>query len=498
MNRVKIHSLNKVIASLLVMVISVLSFWTFCVKTATNVYADSNPVVGLKSDAENTINNPGDIITIDVTASNLTRITRFENLTIEYDSAQLDYLSINQPTILSAFTYNVDSSEVGILHVSAVNQTVEADIEEATLQGTDFEDNSFSSDEEIVVFSISFRVLPASSEAATLKITDPGIFVDSSKKEMAASLSVEELAISVTEEPSSDSNLAFLTINGYTLTPEFSSDIYDYSIMVSREEMSVQVSAIPVNLWASVDIVGNNNLEDGDNLISIEVTAQDKITKSVYTIHVSKQETYTTDGAGLIENEGKIFTFVTFPTEYNAPDGFIENTKTINGYSVPVLSKDGVESVLVYLSDGSDSPDFYFYNPTSLTVIPYKPGKTSIITSRVLFYSKPPKGVKIPEGFNAYTLEVDNTEIEGYENEDGVFICYMVDELNNGGFYKYNFDAKTFTEYNSVSKSGTSIYKLFFHIFLFTTAFEAIIIVTMVLLLRHNIIKRKNPRPKRV
>lgn len=462
------------------------------------VNADENIVVNINAANPARVYNPGDIVTINITASNMSHITRFGPFEISYDSSRMDYLSISQPTILSAFTYTVDSEEAGKLFISAVNQSVEADIEAAQMQGDEFEDNSFSSEEEIILCSISFRVLMATTENIKVTLDSAGEARDSSMQDVSTTINNSSTSLLVTAGKSSDASLAFLSINGYTLTPEFSPEITDYSISVGRDESSVQVSATAANIWSVVTIYGNTNLKQGDNTISIDVTAQDGVNKMTYSIHVSKQEDYMTEGAGLLDYEGKIYTFVAFPADYYVPNGFVETTRTINGYSVPCLARDGVESVLVYVSDGENAPDFYVYNPTYITVIPYVPYSTSIVSSRVIFASDLPDKVKVPEGFTASTLHVQNAEIEGFANSEGIFICYMVDETGAGAFYRYNEGTGEFLEYLAVDKTETTVYRFFFHLFLFATAVEAVIIVLIVFIVRQNIVKRRNPRPKRV
>ena len=493
------RKVNFIKVSILVvaLLVSYFNFSVFGIKDIV-VRADESVIVNIRSESSDEQVTPGDIVTVSIFASQIKNMTRFGPLEISYDPVQVDYLSISQPTALSAFSYTVDAGNPGTLVISAVNESVEADLESALMQGYEIEDNSFSSEDEIVLVNISFRVMTPTSDEVVISLEETGDFVNSSKENMDVSIGTESITMNVTAELSSDANLAFLTVNGYTLTPEFSADITDYSISVNRDVNNVQISAIPVNLWASVVINGNTRLEGGENIISIDVTAQDGVSKNTYYIHATKQETYMTEGAGLIDLDGKVYTFVAMPPDYFIPDGFVETTKVINGYSVPVLSREGVESVLVYVSDGSLNPDFYVYNPTTKTVISYKPSTTAIMSSKVLFEKKLPKDVKVPEGFSPSSIYAKNGEIDGYANEDGIFICYMVDENGNGAFYRYNEETGQYSEFHMINKTGTSAYRFFFHLFLFATVIEAVIIVVIVFVVQYNINKRRNPRPKRV
>ncbi len=95
-----------------------------------------------------------------------------------------------------------------------------------------------------------------------------------------------------TEQPeeSTDKTLSSLTIAGdYTLTPEFSSDVTEYTLNVPEDVTSLDIDATPTDDNAEVEITGNEQLLDGVNTIEITVTAEDG-TARTYTISVTKGE----------------------------------------------------------------------------------------------------------------------------------------------------------------------------------------------------------------
>ena len=107
-----------------------------------------------------------------------------------------------------------------------------------------------------------------------------------------------------TEKPEESNNkaLSSLTINGYTLTPEFSSDITEYTLNVPDDVTSLEIDAVPEDDNAEVEITGNDGLLDGVNTVEIRVIAEDG-TARTYTISVTKGE-FSTIGLSELSVDG--------------------------------------------------------------------------------------------------------------------------------------------------------------------------------------------------
>lgn len=83
--------------------------------------------------------------------------------------------------------------------------------------------------------------------------------------------------------------LSSLKINGYTLSPKFSSNVYEYKINVldpNITKLDVLATANVEN--AKVEVTGNTNLVKGENTITITVTSEDGKEKVIYQILVNK------------------------------------------------------------------------------------------------------------------------------------------------------------------------------------------------------------------
>ena len=89
------------------------------------------------------------------------------------------------------------------------------------------------------------------------------------------------------EEKSSNKALKELTVENYTLTPEFNPQTTKYSVDLTSGEEKLTIKAIPEDEKANVDITGNENFKVGNNIVKITVTAEDGTTR-IYSITVSK------------------------------------------------------------------------------------------------------------------------------------------------------------------------------------------------------------------
>lgn len=92
------------------------------------------------------------------------------------------------------------------------------------------------------------------------------------------------------ETKSNNSNLQTLTIEEGTLQPEFSADIKEYTLTVPAEILSLTINPIVEDSKATFAVEGNENLQEGENIVNITVTAEDGTT-SIYKITVIRGET---------------------------------------------------------------------------------------------------------------------------------------------------------------------------------------------------------------
>lgn len=91
------------------------------------------------------------------------------------------------------------------------------------------------------------------------------------------------------EKKSTDSSLSALTVEEGTISPEFNKDVKEYAITVPNEITKINITATPTDSKATVSITEYEELQEGENTITISVTAEDGTTKSDYIIKVTRQ-----------------------------------------------------------------------------------------------------------------------------------------------------------------------------------------------------------------
>ena len=82
-----------------------------------------------------------------------------------------------------------------------------------------------------------------------------------------------------------NAELESLKITGYNLYPSFKSNIYSYNININEDIKELEIDAIPFNEEAVVSIEGNKNLQEGENIIKINVTAANQETIRTYKVN---------------------------------------------------------------------------------------------------------------------------------------------------------------------------------------------------------------------
>ena len=131
--------------------------------------------------------------------------------------------------------------------------------------------------------------------------------------------------------------LEVLRLDKEGIIPNFNKEVTEYYITVDNLVDNLQVTAIPENKEASVEIKGNNNLKNGINKIEIIVTSKDNTQKKVYNINVTRTENIDASNTNLetlaIENTTLYPEFYTDILNYKAEVS--NDTKSLNILAIP-------------------------------------------------------------------------------------------------------------------------------------------------------------------
>ncbi len=97
--------------------------------------------------------------------------------------------------------------------------------------------------------------------------------------------------INVTRGEAAGFGLSEITIEGYELTPTFSTDTHEYTVDIADLSVtSLNINAVPSEENATVEITGNDELQQGENIITILVKTEDGENTVTYQITANIHE----------------------------------------------------------------------------------------------------------------------------------------------------------------------------------------------------------------
>lgn len=147
------------------------------------------------------------------------------------------------------------------------------------------------------VNDINVTAVPENSDAKVTVIGNLGLTIGVNKISVLVTAQdgktkkTYTINVSKTDDPNNaNANLENLAIENCILSPEFSSDVTEYSCDLEGNLQILNILAVPQNSAAKVSIIGNENLKIGENEIQVNVTAQDGVTVKTYLIKVNKKE----------------------------------------------------------------------------------------------------------------------------------------------------------------------------------------------------------------
>lgn len=101
-----------------------------------------------------------------------------------------------------------------------------------------------------------------------------------------------EISPEETEDPTAQAfGLTELTISGIELKPQFKTDVYEYTVDLKSDLNILDIKALATEEKANIEITGNENLQDGENIITITVKGDGEDKNATYKIIVNKEIT---------------------------------------------------------------------------------------------------------------------------------------------------------------------------------------------------------------
>ena len=296
----------------------------------------------------------------------------------------------------------------------------------------------------------------------------------------------------VTRKKNDEARLASLQVLDSTISPNFNKDVYEYDLSTTLTELNI--IATPLDSKATVQVIGNSNLQLGTNQVIIRVTAHDGITTQDYTLNVEREKSNNNNLESL-EVVGKEFApeFSKTTTVYyldvdhdidtiqinaiaedkNAiieGDGFVDLIVGTNYVEVTVTSEFGSKKVYTIIvtrkannnnylsklevSSGELTPEFDKTVNDYTVTVPYDiekitlSGSTEDLSATVVGFNQYSLGVGENKFFvvvtgedgltNTYTVTVIREEIISSQLKELNVKNYQLNQVFNQDVYDYN------------------------------------------------------------
>ena len=239
------------------------------------------------------------------------------------------------------------------------------------------------------------------------------------------------------KDASSDNSLKELSIEGYTISPEFNKDTLEYKVKIPNEITKIKVNAVSNDEKATVEGIGEIEVKEGNNVINVTVTSENGA-KRVYVINAYVQE----KSPITVTVGNKKYTLVKKLSNMEPPIGFKQKNVIINDEEIEAFYNEKLDYTIVALKDSIGNILLYVYDADLNKYTKYSPIVNNGLSIIVLDAPRD----KIPYRYHKTKFTYNNNVIDGYalsESSDFRVIYAINIETNEKGFYLFDLKDNT-------------------------------------------------------
>jgi len=261
------------------------------------------------------------------------------------------------------------------------------------------------------------------------------------------SLSVGSKTVSVITQAqleasySKNNNLSSLSIDGFTLSPEFNKGVTSYTASGGANVEKINIKATREDSASSVSGAGLRDVAEGENKIDITVTAQNGGVKT-YTIVF----TVVDDNPIEVTVDEKKLVVVKRASKLIAPENYEYKEIKINDQTVPSYYSDINKYYLVGLRDTDSNVKLYIYNEANKSYTLYSETKFNQSLLQPLVMDK-----TFDESYVKKNIKINASAFESYSIPNTTYSIIHARDINTGkdDYYMYDSDTKTVVSYDS-------------------------------------------------
>lgn len=311
------------------------------------------------------------------------------------------------------------------------------------------------------LYSKSFSTTVKGSKAGTITCSVSGVRITSMASDNWQNIGDKSIKITVNEPVyippkvySSNNNLKSLEVEGYAISPEFSKDVYEYSLEVPNGTTSVVINAGREDSTAKISGSGELEVIEGINKLEVKVTAENGNVK-VYTINVLVKELDPIE----VKVNNKKYLVIRKDGILDVPENYEKSSIKIGEDDILCYKNIVTGNILIGLKDEEGNGKFYSYNETTNEYSLYNGYKIGGINLNII--DMPTS--EIPDGYVKVNFEYNENKIEGYQyinnnvtyaaNEsvkgNDFYLVYAVNEMSGEkGIYVYDKLEGTIQRFN--------------------------------------------------
>lgn len=245
---------------------------------------------------------------------------------------------------------------------------------------------------------------------------------------------------------SGNNALSALTVSAGTLTPAFDPAVTEYTLSLPQGTEKLTLTATPSDSNATVQGDGELTLQEGENTLSLVVTAENGDTKT-YTVTAKVAQAPTL----FLDYNGQRLGVVKDVSQVTPPAGFAPAEPiTYSGDTLPIWTDVSGKRTLVYLLDEKTSAQgFYLFSQTTGVQSPYLPILCGSVT---YIYTDIPKELSSVPGLTPATVKAFGQTLNGWTYNDASLkdfcVLYLMDDAGSYGYYTYDSRAETLQRFS--------------------------------------------------
>ena len=277
--------------------------------------------------------------------------------------------------------------------------------------------------------------------------------------------------------------LSSLKVDVFELSPQFDSDVLEYSVVVPPNTTKINISATKKDSTSTVSGTGEFEVTEGDNQFKVDVKAQNGDLRT-YTINVS----VTDENPIKVSVDNEDYTILKTSRNLEIPSLYSETTCDIDGTSIPCFVNENTNITLVALKNGYGVTNFFIYENG-------KYSKYYELVSDNLIVMPTNNTLNI-KGYVLKEITINDNKVKAYQYKklDNDFFVFEGRNLEDNSIHTYLYNQKDNTYILFDNDLYNSLYKDYMFFLYVLGGSAGIIFLSLIIIM---IISSKNRKARK-